>query len=159
VDGFVCKLYIKEDGMSYGIDLWLIAPWYQNPWVDVFPIDGMACETGAVLEAAVCAGEDTWAGIVDPVNVMVGLVLLDGIDCVPPCDYGGLAAVSDAMAAFDVALVWPGGRFQEVVFYFSIAYITQTININQINFKEKKFLRKKHKRSYWACQFVYIDFW
>ena len=30
-----------------------------------------------------------------------------------------------------------GVSFLEVVFYFSIAYITQTININQINLKKK----------------------
>jgi len=65
----------------------------------------MACETRAVVEAAMCAGEDTWAWIVDPVNVIVGLVLLDGIDCVPPCDNGGLVAMSDALAAFDATPV------------------------------------------------------
>jgi len=65
----------------------------------------MACETRAVVEAVVCAGEDTWAGIVDPVNVIAGLALLDGIHCVPPCDNGGLVAVSDALAAFDAAPV------------------------------------------------------
>jgi len=52
-----------------------------------------------------CAGEDTWAGIVDSVNVIVGLVLLDGIDCVPPYDKGRLVAVSDTLAAFDAAPV------------------------------------------------------
>ena len=52
-----------------------------------------------------CSGEDTWAGIVEPINVITRLVLLDGIDCVPPCDNGGLVAVSDALAAFDVAPV------------------------------------------------------
>jgi len=52
-----------------------------------------------------CAGEDTWVGIVDPVNVIAGLVLLDGIDCVPPCDHGGLVAVSYTLAAFDAAPV------------------------------------------------------
>jgi len=46
-----------------------------------------------------------WAGIVDPVNVIVGLVLLNGIDCVPPCDNGGLVAVSDTLATFDAAPV------------------------------------------------------
>ena len=65
----------------------------------------MACETGAVVEAAVCAGEDTWAGIVDLVNVITGLILLGGIDCVPPCDNGRSVAMSDALAAFDVAPV------------------------------------------------------
>jgi len=65
----------------------------------------MACETGAVVEAVMCAGEDTWAGIVDSVNVIVGLVLLDGIDCVPPYDKGRLVAVSDTLAAFDAAPV------------------------------------------------------
>ena len=65
----------------------------------------MACEIGAVVEAAMCAGEDTWVGIVDPVNVIAGLVLLDGIDCVPPCDHGGLVAVSYTLAAFDAAPV------------------------------------------------------
>ena len=91
--------------MPYGIDICLIAPGCQNPWVDVFPIDGMACETRAVVEAAMCAGEDTWARIVDPVNVITRLVLLDGIDYVPPCDNGGLVVVSDALAAFDAAPV------------------------------------------------------
>jgi len=52
-----------------------------------------------------CAGEDTWARIVDPVNVITRLVLLDGIDYVPPCDNGGLVVVSDALAAFDAAPV------------------------------------------------------
>jgi len=47
----MCRPCIKEDGMSYGIDLWLIAPGCQNPWVDVFPINGMVCETGALVEA------------------------------------------------------------------------------------------------------------
>ena len=62
--------------MPYGIDL----------WVDTFPIVEMACEIGAVVEAAMCAGENTWARIVDPVNVIAELVLLVGIDCVPPCE-------------------------------------------------------------------------
>jgi len=58
----------------------------------------MAYETGAVIEADMCAGEDTWAGIVDPVNVITGLVLLDEIDCVPAWDNGGLVVVSDALS-------------------------------------------------------------
>jgi len=45
----VCRPCIKEDDMPYGIDL----------CVDKFPVTGMACETGAVIEAAACAGEDT----------------------------------------------------------------------------------------------------
>jgi len=45
----VCIPCIKEDGMSYDIDL----------WVDKFPVDGIACEIGAVIEAAACVGEDT----------------------------------------------------------------------------------------------------
>jgi len=49
VDGFVCRPCIKEDGMPYGIDL----------WVEKFPVTGMAYEVGAVIEAAACAGEDT----------------------------------------------------------------------------------------------------
>jgi len=36
-----------------------------------------------------------------------------------------------------------GVSFQAVVFYFSIAYITQTININRIISKRKIFKEKK----------------
>ena len=59
----------------------------------------MACEIGAVVEATVCLGEETWARIFDPVNVIAELVLLDGIDCVPPCEAGGLVIVFDVPAA------------------------------------------------------------
>jgi len=54
VDGFVCRPCIKEDGIPYGMDIWLIVPGFQNPWVDSFPIIGMAYETGAVVDAGVC---------------------------------------------------------------------------------------------------------
>jgi len=74
--------------MPYGIVLWLVAPGCQNPWVDAFPIAGMACETGAVIEAAVC----------------------EGIECVQLCETGGLVAVSDALAAFDAVVVSLEGR-------------------------------------------------
>jgi len=53
----------------------------------------------------VCEGEDTCAGFVDPAGVITTLVLLDGIECVPPCETGGLVAVSDALAAFDAVAV------------------------------------------------------
>jgi len=89
VDGFVCRPCIKEDGMPYGMDL----------WVGTFQFVGIACEIGAVVEAAVCAGEDTWARIVDPVNVIARLVLLVGIDCVPTRGTSGFVIVSDALAA------------------------------------------------------------
>ena len=49
VDGLVCRPCIKEDGMPYGIDL----------CVDKFPVTRMACEIGAVIEAAACVGENT----------------------------------------------------------------------------------------------------
>ena len=91
--------------MPYDIVLWLIAPGCQNPWVDAFPITGMAYEIGAVIEAVVCEGEDTCAGLVDPTGVITALVLLDGIECVPPCEPGGFVVVSDVLVAFNVAPV------------------------------------------------------
>jgi len=86
-------------------DIWLIAPGCQNPWVDAFPIAGMACEIGAVIEATVCEGKDTCAGFVDSTGDTTAPVLLDGIECVPPCETGGLVVVSNALAAFDAVTV------------------------------------------------------
>jgi hypothetical protein len=63
----------------------------------------MACETGAVVEAVVCEGEDTCAGFVDPTGVITALVPLDGIVCVSFCKFGGLVTVSDALATFNAA--------------------------------------------------------
>ena len=91
--------------MLYGIVLWLITLGCQNPWVDAFPIAGMACEIGGVIEAAMCEGEDTCAGLVNPTCVITTPVLLDGIECVPLGETGGLVAVSDALAAFNVVAV------------------------------------------------------
>jgi len=91
----------------------------------------MACEIGAVIEAAAAyAGEDTWARIVDPVNANAGLRLLDGIDCVPTCGAGGLTIVSDVPATFVEVPVWPKGRV--------ISYTTQTNNCDQVNFEKEK---------------------
>jgi len=105
VDGFVCRPCIKEDGMPYGIVLWLIAPGCQNPCVDAFPIAGMACEIGAVVVTPLCERGDTCAGFVNPTSVITSPVLLDGIECVPPCEIGGFIDVSDVLAAFDAIAV------------------------------------------------------
>ena len=45
----MCRPCIREDDISYGIDR----------WVEKLPVTGMACEFGAVIEAAACAGDDT----------------------------------------------------------------------------------------------------
>ena len=94
-----------------------------------------------------CAGEDTWARIVDTVNAIARLVLLDGIDCVPPCGTDGLVIVSDVPAAFVEVPVDPEGvSFQEVVFYFLIAYITQTNNFDQVDFEKEKISKENAQK-------------
>jgi len=99
----VCRPCIKEDGIPYGMDIWLIVPGFQIPWVDAFPIVGMACETGAAVDAAVCEREDTCVGFVDPAGVIIAPVPLTGIVCVSFFEFGGLVNVSDELATFDAA--------------------------------------------------------
>jgi len=102
--------------MPYGIDL----------CVDKFPVTGMACEIGAVIEAAARAGDDTWARIVDPIDANAGL--LDEIGCVPTGGAGGLPTVSDVPAAFVEVLVWPKGR---VISGSSFLLLNSIHNTNQ----------------------------
>jgi len=100
------------------------------------------------------------AALVDPTgSIMVFMVLL-WVDCVVPYGIGGLVAVPDALAAFEAAAFGLGGG--RVISGSCFLFLNCIHNTNQQYqwFKlQQEIYKQKHKRSHWACQFVYTDFW
>jgi hypothetical protein len=96
--------------------------------------------------------------IVDSKFYNTVVVVLLGIPCVPLDDVGGLVVVPDA--AFDAAVFGIGGGRAISGSYFLL--LKSMHNANQ-QYKSNKFrneiIHKGTKRSHWACQFVYTDFW
>ena len=66
----------------------------------VVPETGIAYEVGAAVEAADGDEDEVCAGCVDCTGYITVSILPVGITCVSCCEFGGLVAVSDVLAAF-----------------------------------------------------------
>jgi len=107
-----------------------------------------------VAIAVVGMAREVCAALVVPTgSITVSMVLL-WVDCVVPDGPGGLVVVQDALAAFEAAVFGFGGG--RVISGNCFLFLNCIHNTNR---QYQQFNNKKAKRSHWACQFVYTDFW
>jgi len=86
------------------------------------PEVGIAWDVGAAVEAADGDEDEFCAGCVVCTGRITVSLSTVGITCVSCCEFRGLVAVSDLLAAFVLPVHDSSVSFQEVVFYFSGAY-------------------------------------